>query len=83
MMFSLVGFFFLHNNGVDLFFDRSDGDGTDSPLLAEETDPVDSPHSPNSKHNHSRPYINPHGSHSHHHDKAKALTKYGELVILG
>ncbi|XP_074115172.1 E3 ubiquitin-protein ligase pellino [Cotesia typhae] len=61
---------------------RSDGDGTESPLLEEETNSVDSPLSPNSKHNHTRPYINPHGSHTHH-DKTKTPTKYGELVILG
>ncbi|KAG8041649.1 hypothetical protein G9C98_002942 [Cotesia typhae] len=60
----------------------SDGDGTESPLLEEETNSVDSPLSPNSKHNHTRPYINPHGSHTHH-DKTKTPTKYGELVILG
>lgn len=63
----------------------SDGDGTEGSLVVEQTtDTVDPPHSPTSKHNNSRPYVNPHGSNSHHNnDKTKTLTKYGELVILG
>lgn len=63
---------------------RSDGGSSESPRLVEEGETVGQAHSPRGKHSHApRPHVNPHGTHSHQHDKSKQLVKYGELVILG
>jgi len=66
-----------------VFYIRSDGGSSESPLLVEEGETVGAPHSPRNIHSHSHSHGNPHRSHSYHHEKPKQLVKYGELVILG